>query len=148
MVEIASSLLGGQEAFVGETMAEQFAERGIKVLVATKIESVARPGVEDTGVGRIHGGPATVTAGGSTFDVDEIVVAAGRTPATTDLGLERIGVDKVWVLEGGLRAWREHGLPVSRSVEAPEIVAARHGVQLPGLSSIAIAPVPDGPAAG
>ena len=74
-------------------MAEQFAERGIKVLVDTEIESVERPGVQDTGIGQIHGGPATVVAGGSTFEVDEIVVAAGRTPATDDLGLERIGID-------------------------------------------------------
>jgi pyruvate/2-oxoglutarate dehydrogenase complex dihydrolipoamide dehydrogenase (E3) component len=93
MVEIGPSLLGEQEAFVGETMAEQFAERGIKVLVDTEIESVERPGVEDTGIGQIHGGPAKVVAGGSTFEVDEIVVAAGRTPATEDLGLERIGID-------------------------------------------------------
>ena len=93
MVEIAPSLLGGQEAFVGETIAEQFAERGIKVLVDTEIESVERPGVKDTGIGQIHGGPAKVVAGGSTFEVDEIVVAAGRTPATEDLGLERIGID-------------------------------------------------------
>jgi dihydrolipoamide dehydrogenase len=74
-------------------MAEQFAERGIKVLVDAKIESVERPGVCDTGTGRIHGGPATVTVGGSTFEVDEIVVAAGRSPVTADLGLETIGVD-------------------------------------------------------
>ena len=93
MVEIGPSLLGKQEAFVGETMAEQFAERGIKVLVDTEIESVERPGVQDTGIGQIHGGPAKVVAGGSTFEVDEIVVAAGRTPATEDLGLERIGID-------------------------------------------------------
>ena len=93
IVEIAPSLLSGQEPFVGETMAEQFTERGIKVLVDTKVESVQRPGVQDTGLGWIHGGPATITAGGSTFEVDEIVVAAGRTPVTDDLGLERIGVD-------------------------------------------------------
>jgi dihydrolipoamide dehydrogenase len=93
MVEIAPSLLGGQEPFVGETIAEQFAERGIKVLVGTKIESVERPGVQDTGVGRVHGGPATIATGGSTFEVDEIVVAAGRTPVTDDIGLDRIGLD-------------------------------------------------------
>jgi dihydrolipoamide dehydrogenase len=93
LVEIGPSLLGGQEAFVGEAMAEQFTERGIKVLVDTEIESVERPGVQDTGIGQIHGGPAKVVAGGSTFEVDEIVVAAGRTPATEDLGLEQIGID-------------------------------------------------------
>jgi membrane protein DedA with SNARE-associated domain/rhodanese-related sulfurtransferase len=45
--------------------------------------------------------------------------------------LKRIGVDNVWVLEGGLKAWREHGLPVSQSPEVPEAVAERLGVKLP-----------------
>jgi pyruvate/2-oxoglutarate dehydrogenase complex dihydrolipoamide dehydrogenase (E3) component len=93
VVEIAPSLLGGQDAFVGETMAAEFEKRGIKVLVDTKVESVERPDVEDTGLGQIHGGPATITVGGSTFEVDEIVVAAGRTPVTDDIGLERVSLD-------------------------------------------------------
>lgn len=54
--------------------------------------------------------------------------------ARAAVALKRIGVEKVWVLEGGLRGWREHGLPVSQSVEAPEVVAERHGVKLPPLS--------------
>jgi dihydrolipoamide dehydrogenase len=41
----------------------------------------------------VHGGSATITACGSSFEVDEIVVAAGRTPATRDIGLGSIGVD-------------------------------------------------------
>jgi rhodanese-related sulfurtransferase len=45
--------------------------------------------------------------------------------------LERIGVDRVWVLEGGLKAWREQGFPVSKSLEPPEVVAERLGVKLP-----------------
>jgi rhodanese-related sulfurtransferase len=52
--------------------------------------------------------------------------------ARVAVALKRIGVDKVWVLEGGLKAWREHGLPVSQSLEVPEAVAERLGVQLPG----------------
>jgi rhodanese-related sulfurtransferase len=51
--------------------------------------------------------------------------------ARAAVGLKRIGVDKVWVLEGGLKAWREHGLPVSQSLEVPEAVAERLGVKLP-----------------
>jgi rhodanese-related sulfurtransferase len=51
--------------------------------------------------------------------------------ARVAVGLKRIGVDKVWVLEGGLKSWREHGLPVSQSPEVPEAVAARLGVKLP-----------------
>ena len=51
--------------------------------------------------------------------------------ARAALGLKRIGVDKVWVLEGGLKAWREHGFPVSQSPESPEVIAERLGVKLP-----------------
>ena len=51
--------------------------------------------------------------------------------ARAAVDLKKIGVDKVWVLEGGLKAWREHGLPISRSPELPEAVAKRLGVKLP-----------------
>jgi 3-mercaptopyruvate sulfurtransferase SseA len=51
--------------------------------------------------------------------------------ARVGVELNRIGVDKVWVLEGGLKAWREQGFPVSESMEVPEVVAARFGVKLP-----------------
>ncbi|MBV8811850.1 MAG: VTT domain-containing protein [Acidobacteriaceae bacterium] len=51
--------------------------------------------------------------------------------ARAALALKRIGVDKVWVLEGGLNAWRDHGFPVSRDLEEPEVIAERLGVKLP-----------------
>ena len=87
------ALLSNQEPFAGALMADQFAEHGINVLFDTELQSVRRPGVEDTGVGRIHGGPASISAGGSTFEVDEIVVAAGRKPTTADIGLDSVAVE-------------------------------------------------------
>ncbi len=51
--------------------------------------------------------------------------------ARAAVGLNRIGIDNVWVLEGGLNAWREKGFPVSKSPEKPEVVAERLGVKLP-----------------
>ncbi len=57
--------------------------------------------------------------------------------ARAAVDLKRIGVDKVWVLEGGLKAWREQGYPVSQSLEAPEVIAGRFGVKLPGPSRAA-----------
>jgi membrane protein DedA with SNARE-associated domain/rhodanese-related sulfurtransferase len=51
--------------------------------------------------------------------------------ARAAVGLNRIGVDNVWVLEGGLKAWREKGFPVSKSPEQPEVVTERLGVKLP-----------------
>jgi membrane protein DedA with SNARE-associated domain/rhodanese-related sulfurtransferase len=51
--------------------------------------------------------------------------------ARAAVALRRIGVENVWVLEGGLKAWREQGLPVSQFLEAPEVIAERFGVKLP-----------------
>jgi membrane protein DedA with SNARE-associated domain/rhodanese-related sulfurtransferase len=51
--------------------------------------------------------------------------------ARVAMALKRIGVENVWVLEGGLRGWRDRGLPVSQFPEAPEAVAERLGVKLP-----------------
>ena len=50
--------------------------------------------------------------------------------ARVAMALKRVGVDKVWVLEGGLKAWREQGFPVSRFLDAPEVIAERFGVKL------------------
>ena len=51
--------------------------------------------------------------------------------ARAAMALRRIGVEKVWVLEGGLKAWRKQGFPVSQSPELPEVAAERIGVKLP-----------------
>ena len=51
--------------------------------------------------------------------------------ARAAVALKRVGINKGWVLEGGLKAWREQGFPVSSSLEAPEVVAQRLGVRLP-----------------
>ena len=51
--------------------------------------------------------------------------------ARAAVSLKRIGIDNVWVLQGGLKAWREQGLPLSQSPEMPEAVAKRVGIELP-----------------
>jgi dihydrolipoamide dehydrogenase len=59
-------------------------------------ERIERPEAKDTGEGRIHGGPVTVHACGTEADArieaDEIIVAAGRVPATAELGLSTVGL--------------------------------------------------------
>jgi len=67
-------------------------------------------------------------------DVEVILYSSSGSDAVSAraaLALRRIGVDKVWVLEGGLKAWRQQRFPVAHSVEAPEVVAERVGVKLP-----------------
>ena len=94
VVEVGERLLQRNEPFAGEIVADHLRSRGVRVLTGTSLERVDRPGTADTGVGRIHGAPATVTlAGGEQVEVDEIVVAAGRSPRTADLGLDSVGLD-------------------------------------------------------
>jgi rhodanese-related sulfurtransferase len=67
-------------------------------------------------------------------DVEVVLYCSSRrdmVSARVAIALKRIGLGKVWVLEGGLKAWHEQGFPVSKSLEAPELVAARLGVKLP-----------------
>ena len=52
------------------------------------------------------------------------------TSARTTLLLRRKGISNVWVLEGGLKAWRELDLPVTTKLSSPAEVAARFGVEL------------------
>ena len=93
IIEPASALLAKQEPFAGTLLAENFEQLGITVLTGTPLDRVERPVVARTGLGRVHGGPATLSAGGRIIEVDEIVVATGRTPASGDIGLDVVGVD-------------------------------------------------------
>jgi 3-mercaptopyruvate sulfurtransferase SseA len=47
------------------------------------------------------------------------------------VALKQKGVDNVWVLDGGFKAWREQGFSVSKSLGVLEVVAERLGVKLP-----------------
>jgi membrane protein DedA with SNARE-associated domain/rhodanese-related sulfurtransferase len=67
-------------------------------------------------------------------DVEIVIYGSSRSDlvsAHVALALKRIGVENVWVLDGGLQGWREKGLPLSQFPEAPETVAERLGVRLP-----------------
>ncbi|SNS43809.1 dihydrolipoyl dehydrogenase family protein [Rhodococcoides kyotonense] len=93
MIVRGSSLLAKGEPFASELVADALRERGAKILFDADLQSVSRPDAQDTGVGKIHGGPAQLTVGGDTITVDEIVVAAGRKPTSGDLGLSTIGLE-------------------------------------------------------
>ncbi|MCR5978205.1 pyridine nucleotide-disulfide oxidoreductase [Gordonia jinghuaiqii] len=87
-------LLPKTEPFVSERVAAGLAERGVDTRFSTTLSSVDRPDAADTGYGRIHGGSARVVFDdGAELTVDEILVAAGRSPATADLGLSSIGLE-------------------------------------------------------
>ncbi len=91
------ALLERNEPFAGELVARAFRDDGVRVLLNTGVVQVHRVDPADTGEGRIHGGPVTLRIrtgeGTETITVDEVVVAAGRTPATADIGLDTVGLD-------------------------------------------------------
>jgi rhodanese-related sulfurtransferase len=67
-------------------------------------------------------------------DVEIVLYCSSRSDivsARAAVALKRIGVENVWVLEGGLDSWREKGLPLSQFPDAPGAVAKRLGVRLP-----------------
>ena len=87
-----TTLLGRVEPFAGELVAERFAELGIGVRRGVHVERVERPEAGPAVTGHRHGGEVTLTFDGGPLVVDEIVVATGRVPASTDLGLDAVGL--------------------------------------------------------
>ncbi|MFC3689888.1 dihydrolipoyl dehydrogenase family protein [Aquipuribacter hungaricus] len=78
-------LLPRQERFAGELVEQQLLEDGVDVRHGAAVARVERDG---------DGGPVTVhLEDGSTVTGDELLVAAGRRPATGDLGLEVVGLE-------------------------------------------------------
>lgn len=79
-----SGLLAGVEEFAGAAVAEQLRADGAEVLLGTSPERVDRA----------SDGTVTLTLpGGRDLEVDEVVVATGRSAATSDLGLETVGLE-------------------------------------------------------
>lgn len=75
-----SGLLQGQEDFAGELVTEGLTELGVDIRRA----SPTRVDRTDAGV--------TVYVGDDSVTATEVLVATGRTPRTTDIGLETIGL--------------------------------------------------------
>ncbi len=86
LIEVLERLLPREDPDAAEIVTAALREDGIDVRTATRALSV-----EPAGQAR----RVTVAASGGarrTFEVDEIVVATGRSPNVQDLGLERAGV--------------------------------------------------------
>src|SRR5205823_4665586 len=92
VIETVPTLLARSEPFADELVQQAFEQRGIQVDLGVAVERVERPDIRVTGVGHVHGGEVDVTFGGQTIAVDELVVATGRTPASSDIGLESVGL--------------------------------------------------------
>jgi 3-mercaptopyruvate sulfurtransferase SseA len=52
------------------------------------------------------------------------------TSARVALALRRKGILKVWILEGGLKAWIQEGYPVTPTLSDPKERAVSLGIQV------------------
>jgi dihydrolipoamide dehydrogenase len=94
IVEGGPRLLGRLEPFASDLVRESLDAAGVKVCLNTRVGAVSRREVNDAGDGWLHGGEVTVTLdNGDTIMVDEIIVAAGRTPNSDEIGLETVGLE-------------------------------------------------------
>ncbi len=84
VVEGSDHLLAREEPFAGEQVRASFEEEGIVVLTGVKMKSVRRAS---------RNGAVTATLeDGREIEADEILVAVGRRPNTSDIGLESVGL--------------------------------------------------------
>ncbi|MDP9436167.1 MAG: NAD(P)/FAD-dependent oxidoreductase [Actinomycetota bacterium] len=84
VVEAGDQLLSRYEPWVGQVLQEVLADEGIDVLTARRAVRATREGSD---------GPVTlVLDDGTSLVGDELLVAAGRTYNTDDIGLETVGL--------------------------------------------------------
>ena len=95
IIQSNARLLPRSEPFAHELVAKRLEEAGVRVRTGARLERVERADAQDTGIGRVHGGPVTLTVDGEDLVVDEVLVAAGRVPGTVDVGLETVGLGKL-----------------------------------------------------
>jgi pyruvate/2-oxoglutarate dehydrogenase complex dihydrolipoamide dehydrogenase (E3) component len=81
VLERLPRLLAREEPFAGDEVRAALEAEGITVVTDAAVHRVWREGTD---------GPVTAEAASGTYVGDELLVAAGRRPATTDLGLETV----------------------------------------------------------
>ena len=79
-----SPLLGGDEPFAGELVADALRDLGADVRTDASPEKVER---------RADGTVQVTLSDGETIDADEILISTGRTPRTDALGLDIVGLE-------------------------------------------------------
>jgi pyruvate/2-oxoglutarate dehydrogenase complex dihydrolipoamide dehydrogenase (E3) component len=83
VIEVFPRLLGREEPFAGDEVCTALEAEGITVITGAAVQRTWRDGPD---------GPVTIELAEGTHVGDEVLVAAGRRPATSDLGLETVGL--------------------------------------------------------
>ena len=98
VVEGGEHLLAREEPFAGEEVGAALRLEGIRIITGARAQHARRVGRD---------GPVTlVLEDGTTLTADEILVAAGRRPASDDVGLDAVGLRPgTWIeVDDSLRA--------------------------------------------
>jgi dihydrolipoamide dehydrogenase len=85
-------LLSRNEPFAGELVADQLRESGVDIRLNADIKEVRRGAITTTAEGQLRGSEVTVVVGDEEIVADEILIAAGRNPRSTGLGLDTVGL--------------------------------------------------------
>lgn len=85
IVEAADRLLDREEPFAGEEVQAAFEAEGISVVTGARVTQAGRSGRDGRVIATLDNGRA--------FSADEILVAVGRRPATSGIGLEAVGLE-------------------------------------------------------
>jgi dihydrolipoamide dehydrogenase len=85
IVEAGPRLLGREEPFAGDELATAFTAEGINVITGVALTAAERCSSD--------GSVVATLADGHSLAADEILVAVGRRPATTSLGLDNVGLE-------------------------------------------------------
>jgi pyruvate/2-oxoglutarate dehydrogenase complex dihydrolipoamide dehydrogenase (E3) component len=82
VIEAEQRLLSREEPFAAEELRAALSERGVDIRLGVRAERVERK----------HGVVHVLLSDGASVEGDEILVAAGRRPLTSELGLETVGL--------------------------------------------------------
>jgi pyruvate/2-oxoglutarate dehydrogenase complex dihydrolipoamide dehydrogenase (E3) component len=85
VVEASDRLLAHEEPFAGDEVQAAFEAEGISVVTGTRLTAARRNGRDGRVIASLDNGRA--------FSADEVLVAIGRRPATTGIGLETVGLE-------------------------------------------------------
>lgn len=83
VVEMLPGLLPGMEPDLGDALHASLAKRGIKMYLDTKVDDLSIAG----------GGAVARLSNNDVLNIDRVLVAVGRRPATEDIGLDRVGIE-------------------------------------------------------
>ncbi|HSN11385.1 MAG TPA: NAD(P)/FAD-dependent oxidoreductase [Propionibacteriaceae bacterium] len=98
-------LLKRVEPFASEIVLHALRGAGVDVRLGVQVTECRREDPQNTGLGRVHGGPVVLETSDGELTADEVLVAVGRRPRLDDVGLSTVGLDETKALAGDVPSW-------------------------------------------